>query len=152
MIKKTKVHALSKPEYQKQFPQLRQEAIGNNEADRYVGKAKYSFYNANHILISQLLPKREEQYAKLLRSIHNVITRVHIASQQVRATQAYKMDNNLPIATTYVLHQLPPRHCELESQTFEFKITRELYKIILPKVQRPLLGSPSYSPGADSYY
>ena len=127
-IKKTKGHALANIGYLKQFPYLGEEVVCNNEADRYAGKAKFSFYNANHLLLSELLPKREAQYASMVRSVHNVIARVHMVSQQVRTTPAYKMASNIPTTTTSISHQLPPRHDEVDCTKFRFKVTRDTIK------------------------
>ena len=91
--------------YLKQYPMLRDEARGNHEADKLAGRAKYCFYNANHLLLSEILPKREQQYSTLLRHVHNIVARVHIASQQLRTNPAYKLDNKIPF---YTYHKFTP--------------------------------------------
>ena len=57
-IKKTKGHALANTNYLKRFSALRDEAIGNNEAEKYAGRAKFCFYNANHFLLSEILSQK----------------------------------------------------------------------------------------------
>ena len=89
----------------KDNPTLKEEAKGNHNADRLAVGAKYCFYNNNHLKLAKILPEREEKYTKLLKHIHNIVVRVHLASQHVRTTPAYKQDNPTTTVPTWVLHQ-----------------------------------------------
>ena len=76
----------------------------------------------------------------MVRHIHNITSRVHIASQAIRTTPAYKLDNQATSIPTEVLHRLPPQYSNHEHYTFQFKVTQDMFNQYLRDAPPAIMG------------
>ena len=89
---KTKGHALEDPSFLRRFPELRQEALGNDQADKAARHARTTCFDPNVVRLSDVLAERTDKYIQLMIQVHAIIARVHAASQDLRKTPAFNMD------------------------------------------------------------
>ena len=90
-LKKTKGHALDKRNrlYSEQHPELRQEEKHNDRADTVADDARAHFIHPSMRTLSALLIKRHDSYIQFMQAIMMIISRVHLASQEIRRAQAH---------------------------------------------------------------
>ena len=91
----------------RRFPHLRGEARNNNEADLLADKARFNFYHAYHIELSQLLANRQEGYVAFMRLAHNITYRIQSAIQQVKASPAFQLHHPELTMPRFVTHAQP---------------------------------------------
>ena len=65
---KTKGHALEDPSFLRKFPELRQEAIGNDQADKAAKHAGTICFNPNVVKLSDVLVKRTDKYTQFMKT------------------------------------------------------------------------------------
>ena len=87
---KTKGH--EDPSFLRRFSELRQEALGNDQADKAARHARSICFNPNVIRLSDVLAERTEKYTLFMKHVHAIITRVHEVPQALRKTPAFTMD------------------------------------------------------------
>ena len=124
-IKKTKGHALADSDYLRKFPHLRTEAQHNNQADLLAGKARFHFYHAYHVDLSEILAKRVDRYVNFVRLIHNVIYRMQLAIREVKAAPAFKMLHPELAIPDYILHQQPSHYLNADYDYLPLKVTQQ---------------------------
>eukprot|EP00973_Karenia_brevis_P068483 9524536-Karenia_brevis.AAC.1 len=79
----------------KAHPELLDEAVGNDRADKAAKAARSEFYNSNIVRLGHLLAKRTDGYTFFIKQLHAVICRVHVASQLIKASPAHGLEHNI---------------------------------------------------------
>ena len=88
-------------------PHLWWEAINNNTVDKFANTTRFSFFHKQHVHLSGVLVKRAENYAKFLKHEHNIIFRMHVQLQTMRATPAAGQMSAAFVTPTNIVHKCP---------------------------------------------
>ena len=135
-------HALEDRNYLRQFPELRQEAIGNDHADKAANQARSTCFNPNVVRLSNTFVDRTQKYVDFLSHIHAVIARVHAASQNLRKSPAFSIDPDRHIISIgdKVLHTTPDIPHDLQDVPIRLKAVKKLVDQHLAKAGSLMFG------------
>ena len=73
-------------------PELREEASGNDHADKAASRVRESCFQPAAIPLSGVLAARTTAYISFIKHVHAIIVRVHDAAQRVRTAPAFALD------------------------------------------------------------
>ena len=132
--------------YLRRFPELRQEAIGNDQADKAANKARTTCFNPNVVRLSNALVDRTKKYTVFLSHVHAIIARVHAASQDLRKSPAFSIDPDRHTTSVgdKVLHTPPTIPHDLHDVPIRLKTSKKLVEEHLAKAGPLMVGLLNY--------
>ena len=77
----------------REHPELQQEAILNNIADRIADATRSHFHHLELVKPSDALVVRHAKYVLFVRAVHSIIGRIHLASQAIRKPPAHRLEH-----------------------------------------------------------
>ena len=142
----TKGHALEDHAFLRRFPELRQEAIGNDQADKAAKKTRTTCFNPNVVRLSNALVDRTKKYTVFITHVHAIIARVHAASQELRKSPAFSMDPDRRTTSVgdKVLHTSPTIPPDLHHVPIRPKASKKLGDENLAKAGPLMIGGPKF--------